>query len=644
MTQDAGTTRATVVRVRTEVAAVAKTFDYAVPARWQRRRARRHPGPRARSTGGRVRGWVVDDDVGPPAGRRGPPAEVVAGLGATARRGGAGGVGGLALGRPGLVLPPHRVARDDRARAARAAARCRPAPRPRRPTAPRPWSTSLAQGRASTVVRLPPLTDPIDLVLSVAGRSRPCAPAAAACWCSSRRRVGGAAVGAPGTPGRGRPRAPGRRPVPAGPSWSAAGPRAWAPVPQLAAVVVLDAHDAAYREESAPTYSAVDVLRRTGPARGRARAFWPRRCRRWRWPPDRRCGRSPPSRLRGAGGMARPGAGRPSRRRPAERHVLRGVRPPGPLGPRRCRRRAERGPLVCVYNRTGGARLLACAPLWRAGPLRPLRRSRGAARGEEVLRCPRCDETRPVVCAACGRLRMKTLRAGVSRLREELAALLGAEVGEVAGPRRRDRRDAQPRRRRPSSSAPRRCCTGSAAPPPWPSSTSICTCWRPGSPPPRRRWPCSSGPRRLVGPARHGPRVGPRAGPDAGARPPGAAGASRWVTRRRCWPRRRRSAAPRRCRRSPRWRWSPAHSPPPTPRRRRRLAAADADATASRSPRSATTGSSCGPTDHRRSVRPAGPDAPAARTRAARRGRPGHALTVGRRRASRHRDRAKGRR
>ena len=35
---------------------------------------------------------------------------------------------------------------------------------------------------------------------------------------------------------------------------------AWAPAPRLAAVVVLDAHDAAYREESAPTYSAVDVL------------------------------------------------------------------------------------------------------------------------------------------------------------------------------------------------------------------------------------------------------------------------------------------------------------------------------------------------------------------------------------------------
>ncbi len=31
---------------------------------------------------------------------------------------------------------------------------------------------------------------------------------------------------------------------------------------------------------------------------------------------------------------------------------------------------------------------------------------------------------------------MKTLRAGVARLRDELAALLGTEVGEVAGPRR----------------------------------------------------------------------------------------------------------------------------------------------------------------------------------------------------------------
>jgi primosomal protein N' (replication factor Y) len=94
-----------------------------------------------------------------------------------------------------------------------------------------------------------------------------------------------------------------------------------------------------------------------------------------------------------------------------------------------------RGPLVCVYNRTGGARLLACA---HCGELAQCTRCGAAVahpKNEEVLRCPRCGETRPVVCPHCGRLRMKALRVGVSRLREELAALLGVDVGEVAGPR-----------------------------------------------------------------------------------------------------------------------------------------------------------------------------------------------------------------
>jgi primosomal protein N' (replication factor Y) len=97
---------------------------------------------------------------------------------------------------------------------------------------------------------------------------------------------------------------------------------------------------------------------------------------------------------------------------------------------------AERGPFVCVYNRTGGARLLACA---HCGELARCARCGAAAakqRDSELLACPRCGETRPTVCANCGRLRMKTLRAGVSRLREELAALLGSEVGEVAGPKK----------------------------------------------------------------------------------------------------------------------------------------------------------------------------------------------------------------
>jgi primosomal protein N' (replication factor Y) len=93
---------------------------------------------------------------------------------------------------------------------------------------------------------------------------------------------------------------------------------------------------------------------------------------------------------------------------------------------------AQRGPLVCVYNRKGRARLLACS---HCGELARCANC-GAAVSQhgEGLRCDRCGEERPMVCAACGRLRMKTLRAGVSRLREEVAALLATEVGEVSGP------------------------------------------------------------------------------------------------------------------------------------------------------------------------------------------------------------------
>ena len=56
-----------VVRVRTEVAAVAKTFDYAVPPAWG---DDVQVGTRVRAPfhGRTVRGWVVDEEVGAPAG------------------------------------------------------------------------------------------------------------------------------------------------------------------------------------------------------------------------------------------------------------------------------------------------------------------------------------------------------------------------------------------------------------------------------------------------------------------------------------------------------------------------------------------------------------------------------------------------
>jgi primosomal protein N' (replication factor Y) len=424
MTQATGNDTATrVVRVRTEVAAVAKTFDYAVPAGW---RDEVHIGSRVRAPfhGRTVRGWVVDENVGTPAGVEvlplkswlgwGPPSAVVELAEWAAWRWAGPASFFLRSASPetivrGLPVPPRAPAPD--------------------PAVPGRADLGLEQAGV-TVVRGPPLADPIALVLSVLEDD------------AVRARKGSVLVLVPSAGWAERLSARlEHRGWPTAGTWEQAragwpvvvGSRAaaWAPVPRLAAVVVLDAHDAAYREESAPTYSAVDVLieraRREGvpcllaspvppvalaadpvrtvaPSRPEERAGWPVLERVDRRGADPRSGMFSEEFVRLARSVLDDGEAR------------------------------ERGPLVCVYNRTGGARLLACR---HCGELACCARCGAAVaqpRGEEILRCPRCDETRPVVCASCGRLRMKTLRAGVSRLREELVALLGAEVGEVAGP------------------------------------------------------------------------------------------------------------------------------------------------------------------------------------------------------------------
>ncbi len=110
------------------------------------------------------------------------------------------------------------------------------------------------------------------------------------------------------------------------------------------------------------------------------------------------------------------------------------------------------GTVVLVLNRKGRARLLACgvcrevarcercgAAVSQAGGPRLGRRP--SARGDgavgsspggtgEVV-CGRCSTTRPPVCLHCGSSRLRTLRVGVTRAREELEALAGCPVGEV---------------------------------------------------------------------------------------------------------------------------------------------------------------------------------------------------------------------
>ena len=435
MTQDGGTRDVPrAVRVRTEVGAVAKTFDYAVPPSWS---DEVHIGTRVRAPlhGRTVRGWVVEEDVGTPAGVAvlplkswlgwGPPPALIELAEWAAWR-----WAGPASFFLRIASPPTIV-------------RALPTPPPWSEV-PAPPTASPPGGAASlervelalaqpgvTVVRQPPVTDPIDLVLSVVGDP------------VVRARGGSVLVLVPSSGWAERLTARlVRRECPTAGTWEQAragwpvvvGSRAgaWAPVPRLAAVVVLDAHDSAYREESAPTYSAVDVLLE------RARRE------------DVPCVLAspvPPVALAGRTGSRTIAPSRTEERAGwpvLERVDRRGADPRSGIFSEEFVRLArsvlddaaavERGPLVCVYNRTGGARLLACR---HCGELARCVRCGAAAarpRGTEVLQCPRCGDTRPVVCAACGRLKMKTLRIGVSRLREELGALLGVEVGEVAGP------------------------------------------------------------------------------------------------------------------------------------------------------------------------------------------------------------------
>jgi primosomal protein N' (replication factor Y) len=192
---------------------------------------------------------------------------------------------------------------------------------------------------------------------------------------------------------------------------------AWAPVADLAAVVVLDEHDEAHQQEQAPTWHARDVAieraRRAGvpcvltsPCPTLEALTWgellpaDRARDRAGWPPvevvDRR-DEDP----RRAGLFSEPLV----RLLRSERRVL------------------------CVLNRTGRSRLLACAA---CGELARCAQCAAAVQQpEDALRCARCGVTRPAVCSACGGTRFKNVRAGVSRVREELAALVGEPVAEL---------------------------------------------------------------------------------------------------------------------------------------------------------------------------------------------------------------------
>jgi primosomal protein N' (replication factor Y) len=187
-----------------------------------------------------------------------------------------------------------------------------------------------------------------------------------------------------------------------------------APVPDLQGVVVLDDVDEALKEERAPTWHAfvlaAERARRAGarldvvsptpgaeamssahaidtPVRAEERAGW--------------------ARVEVVDlGDEQPGAGLLTSALADALH-------------RTLDRRAR---ALCVLNRRGRARLLACRT---CGTIARCPRCEAAwAEAPDGLECPRCRNRSPALCQACGSTKLRPLRAGVVRIRDHLAALV----------------------------------------------------------------------------------------------------------------------------------------------------------------------------------------------------------------------------
>lgn len=413
------------VRVLPDVVGIDREFDYVVPLGTEV-----HLGDVVRvSLGGRrVGGWVVALDVEPvpdvvamPVGRvsgRGPAAEIIELAAWAARRW---------AGRRATFLrtasPPAAV----RALAA-------PVPHPRA----EPTGNSLNVGDATVaealekplaVLRWPPGADRYALVRAAVAAPSPVPGGRCLVLCPSideaqelggrlrRDGVGTAILAQQGPGGRAGAMEWARAAGGAVVVGSRAG--AWAPMKTLGRVVVLDEHDEAYQGDASPTWNARDVAveraRRAGAPcllvsptpslEALARAPWFR----------------PPRPLERAGW--------PRVEVVDQRELDPAI---GPLfSPPLVRAVRGQGRVICVLNRTGRARLLACVACSSIARCTVCDAAVGQTGAAGQLVCPRCGAQRPEVCTVCGSERFKSLRLGVSRAAEELAALAGQPVEEV---------------------------------------------------------------------------------------------------------------------------------------------------------------------------------------------------------------------
>ena len=195
----------------------------------------------------------------------------------------------------------------------------------------------------------------------------------------------------------------------------------WATVPDLTAIVVIDEHDEGHQQEQAPSWHARDVALE--------------RARRLGIP----CVMTSP-----VGSLEARTAARtvlePSRSDDRAGWALFDILDrrhddptTGLYSPRIVTTLRTAPVVVCVLNRTGRARLVVCGSA-RCGEVARCTLCAGPLMlDDDGLVCQRCGERRPKVCAVCASTTLRALRAGVTRVREELAALSGRSVVEVTG-------------------------------------------------------------------------------------------------------------------------------------------------------------------------------------------------------------------
>jgi len=452
----AGSDRPRVVRVLPDVVGIDREFDYAVHEDWQSdgRAARLAVGSMVRVvlSGRRVSGWVTEVDVDPSADvdlaplvhlrGMGPPPELLDLAAWAAWRWAGKRVHFLRAASPERpVLAPARSATSRKAGVQSAAVPTKSAELPavapaalsESESAPAADSESTRQaarsgdsadafGQGTAVVRTLPGDDGLHLARAAGslGDALILVPDA-----EHALRLARALKRAGATVARGLDD---WALAAAGATVVGTATAAWAPMPDLAAVLVIDEHDERFKSTKTPAWHARDVALERARRRG---------------VPVVLASPVPSLEALRAGVLLR-----------AERSVERAGWPvvevldrrldgPGNKGPfadRLAPLLRSDGRVVCVLNRKGRSRLLACAQCKEL-----VRSADGSAAmllvGDE-LRTPDGSERRPVVCAECGATKLKNLRMGVARAAEELSALLREPVGEVtaAGASGLDRR------------------------------------------------------------------------------------------------------------------------------------------------------------------------------------------------------------